>query len=230
MPTTDETGPPVPPLLSLGAGGYEVLDYGEHDRIVPGVAHATIVRSTRASRSSERVTLDAPVPTATGRGGGRRPCRSELTGPPARLAPRHAHRRRGPPARRHRAFRCSTPTPTGVSGWVTPSDLFACTLRATATAGPGRATRVGHRRPGGGDRRTRRDVHADGPVVAERTSWARGRRLAMGIGIPLAEGAVVLAPQRGGGLGPAYALERGTPVGGPGSGGATIGAWSASCS
>ena len=58
----------MPPFsLSLGAGGYEVLDYGEHDRIVPGVAHATIVRSTGGQPLVvERVTLDdAPVPTAT---------------------------------------------------------------------------------------------------------------------------------------------------------------------
>jgi hypothetical protein len=67
---------------------------------------------------------------------------------------------------------------------VPPGARLAVVLDATASAGTVAAV-----------------VEADGPVVVERTVLAPdGRRLAMGAGIPLAEGAVVLSPRPGGGL------------------------------
>jgi hypothetical protein len=223
VPTTDETGPPVPPFsLSVGAGGYEVLDYGEHDRIVPGVAHATIVRSTGGQPVVvERVTLDdAPVPTATVAGsgdGGDPPHRSELTASPgARLAaPRWLFPTVAGPAGEGGAVRFAVLNPDpdrGVEVRVTLTGaLWSPARDATGDAGPvdvppgARVTVDVEAEVAAGTLAA--IVHADGPVVVERTVLgADGRRLAMGVGIPLAEGAVVLAPQRGGGLlGPAYA-------------------------
>jgi hypothetical protein len=222
VPTTDETGPPVPPFsLSVRAGGYEVLDYGVHDRIVPGVVHATIVRSTGGQPVVvERATLDdPPVPTATLSGsddGGDPPHRSEITASSgARLA----------------APRWLFPTVAGLAGEggtvrfavLNPDPDRTVEVRVTPTGAPwspGRDT-TGDAGPVGvppGARVTvdldaeaaastlAAIVGADGPVVVERTVLgADGSRLAMGAGIPLAEGAVVLAPQRRGGLlGPAY--------------------------
>jgi hypothetical protein len=222
VPTTDEAGPPVPPFsLSVRAGGYEVLDYGEHDRIVPGVVHATIVRSTGGQPVVvERATLDdPPVPTATLSGsddGGDPPHRSEITASSgARLA----------------APRWLFPTVAGLAGEggtvrfavLNPDPDRTVEVRVTPTGAPwspGRDT-TGDVGPVGvppGARVTvdldaeaaastlAAIVGADGPVVVERTVLgADGSRLAMGAGIPLAEGAVVLAPQRRGGLlGPAY--------------------------
>lgn len=222
VPTTDETGPPVPPFsLSVRAGGYEVLDYGEHDRIVPGVVHATIVRSTGGQPVVvERATLDDPPgPTATLSGSddeGDPPHRSEITASSgARLA----------------APRWLFPTVAGLAGEggtvrfavLNPDPDRTVEVRVMPTGAPwspGRDT-TGDAGPVGvppGARVTvdldaeaaastlAAIVGADGPVVVERTVLgADGSRLAMGTGIPLAEGAVVLAPQRRGGLvGPAY--------------------------
>jgi Family of unknown function (DUF5719) len=218
VPTADGAGPPVPPFsLSVRAGGYEVLDYGEHDRIVPGVAHATIVRSTGGPPVVvERATVDgAPVPTATGSqsdDGGDPAHRSEITSSSgARLA----------------AARWLFPTVAGPAGdggtvWfavLNPDHDRTVEVRVTAagapwsppsrdTAGDAGAVDV----PPGARVTIDLDaeaaaatvaaiVDADGPVVVERTILgADGRRLAMGAGIPLAEGAVALAPQRSGGL------------------------------
>jgi hypothetical protein len=47
LPTSDEPAPaPQPFRLSIRAGTFAVVDYGAEDRIVPGVEHATLVRST----------------------------------------------------------------------------------------------------------------------------------------------------------------------------------------
>jgi hypothetical protein len=218
VPTTDEPGPPVPPFsLSVRAGGYQVLDYGEHDRIVAGVAHATIVRSTDGPPVVvERVTVDeAPAPSpgagasqADEEGEARRG--HEISASPgARLAtpawafPSVAALGQGVSVR----FAIFNPdpdravgvrvVPTGAAGpaggdaptgparvEVPPGARLAVVLDATASAGTVAAV-----------------VEADGPVVVERTVLAPdGRRLAVGAGIPLAEGAVVLSPRPGGGL------------------------------
>ena len=47
LPTTDGSKPaPQPFRLSVRAGTFAVVDYGAEDRVVPGVEHATVVRST----------------------------------------------------------------------------------------------------------------------------------------------------------------------------------------
>jgi hypothetical protein len=47
LPTSDEpASAPQPFRLSIRAGTFAVVDYGAEDRVVPGVEHATLVRST----------------------------------------------------------------------------------------------------------------------------------------------------------------------------------------
>jgi hypothetical protein len=47
LPTSEEPGPaPQPFRLSIRAGTFAAVDYGAEDRVVPGVEHATLVRST----------------------------------------------------------------------------------------------------------------------------------------------------------------------------------------
>ena len=227
VPTTDGSGPPVPPFsLSVGAGGYEVLDYGEHDRIVPGVAHATIVRSTGGQPVVvERATVDDANSTATpqsrssGQDGGDEPLRRhEITASPgARLAapgwlfPSVAGLGAGDSQGDGEGvtvrFAVLNPDPDrAVEVEVAPAG--AAWLPVGGTAGdPGRVevppgARVAVDLDGEATAgMVAALVEADGPVVVERTVLAAdGRRLAMGAGIPLAEGAVVLSPQRGGGL------------------------------
>jgi Family of unknown function (DUF5719) len=227
VPTTDEPGPPVPPFsLSVRAGGYEVLDYGEHDRIVPGVAHATIVRSTGSQPVVvERATVDGAPSAATpqspssGQDGGDEPLRRhEITASPgARLAapgwlfPSVAllgvGHSEGDGEGVTVRFAVLNPDPDrAVEVEVTPAGAAWPPVGGTA----GDASRV--EVPPGARVAVDLDdeatagmvaalVEAGGPVVVERTVLAAdGRRLAMGAGIPLAEGAVVLSPQRGGGL------------------------------
>jgi len=65
VPAGGELGPaPLPFRLSVGAGAHQVVDYGEHDRVEPGVRHATVVRSIDGRPVVvERVTADVgPVP------------------------------------------------------------------------------------------------------------------------------------------------------------------------
>lgn len=60
VPTTDQPEPPPQPFrLTVGAGRFEVVDYGSQDRVVPGVGHATVVRSANGVPVvAERVTID----------------------------------------------------------------------------------------------------------------------------------------------------------------------------
>ena len=44
--TAGESSPPPPYALTVRAGGYEVLEYGEDDRVQPRKGHVTIVRSS----------------------------------------------------------------------------------------------------------------------------------------------------------------------------------------
>ena len=55
---------PQPFRLSLAAGRYEIVDYGGQERIVPGVPHTTVVRSTNGQPVvAERILLDqGPLP------------------------------------------------------------------------------------------------------------------------------------------------------------------------
>jgi hypothetical protein len=77
LPTSDEPAPaPQPFRLSIRAGTFAAVDYGAEDRVVPGVEHATLVRSTNGVPVvAERVTTHAGEPaggddTADEEGGG----------------------------------------------------------------------------------------------------------------------------------------------------------------
>jgi len=56
----EDAGPLPPPFrLTVGPGGYEVVDYGAQPRVVAGQPHATVVRSTNGvAVVAERVTVD----------------------------------------------------------------------------------------------------------------------------------------------------------------------------
>jgi Family of unknown function (DUF5719) len=71
-PTSDEPTPaPQPFRLSIRAGTFAVVDYGAEDRVVSGVEHATIVRSTNGVPVvAERVTTHAGAPAGTDDGEG----------------------------------------------------------------------------------------------------------------------------------------------------------------
>jgi hypothetical protein len=227
VPTTDRPGPPVPPFsLSVRAGGYEVLDYGEHDRIVPGVAHATIVRSTGGQPVVvERATVDDAPPPATPQ--------SQSSGQDSGDEPLRRHEITASPGARLAAPGWLFPSVAGLGVGDSEGDGEGVTVRfAVLNPDPDRAVEVevapagaAWPRAGGTAGAPGRVevppgarvvvdldaeatagmvaalVEADGPVVVERTVLAAdGRRLAMGAGIPLAEGAVVLSPQRDGRL------------------------------
>ena len=72
---------PQPFGLSIGPGGYEVLDLGAEDRVPAGVAHTTVVRSTNGvAVVAERVTADrGPVPDRRSRREQAQPRRSEIS-------------------------------------------------------------------------------------------------------------------------------------------------------
>jgi hypothetical protein len=77
LPTSDEPAPaPQPFRLSVRGGTFAAVDYGAEDRVVPGVEHATLVRSTNGVPVvAERVTTHAGEPaggddTADEEGGG----------------------------------------------------------------------------------------------------------------------------------------------------------------
>jgi hypothetical protein len=61
LPTSDEPAPaPQPFHLSVRGGTFAAVDYGAEDRVVPGVEHATLVRSTNGVPVvAERVTTHA---------------------------------------------------------------------------------------------------------------------------------------------------------------------------
>ncbi len=64
LPTTDEPSPaPQPFRLSIRAGAFTVVDYGAEERVVAGVEHATVVRSTNGvAVVAERVMTHAGEP------------------------------------------------------------------------------------------------------------------------------------------------------------------------
>jgi hypothetical protein len=66
LPTSDGSEPaPQPFRLSIRAGTFAIVDYGAEDRVIPGVEHATVVRSTNGVPVvAERVTTHAGEPGA----------------------------------------------------------------------------------------------------------------------------------------------------------------------
>jgi hypothetical protein len=93
VPTTDEPAPvPQPFRLSVGSGGYEVIDYGAQDRIAAGVPHTTVVRSTNGRPVvPERVTVDeGPAPRSQRTTPGSPPA------PPGEIAATHGSRLSAP--------------------------------------------------------------------------------------------------------------------------------------
>ncbi len=71
VPGEDADAPLPPPFrLTVGPGGYEVVDYGDQPRVAAGQAHATVVRSTNGVPVvAERVTVDTGERTRAGRPG-----------------------------------------------------------------------------------------------------------------------------------------------------------------
>jgi hypothetical protein len=71
IPTSDEPAPaPQPFHLSIRAGTFAAVDYGAEGRVVPGVEHATLVRSTnRVPVVAERVMTGAGEPAGAGAAG-----------------------------------------------------------------------------------------------------------------------------------------------------------------
>jgi hypothetical protein len=67
LPASDEPAPaPQPFRLSIRGGTFAVVDYGAEDRVVPGVEHATVVRSTNGVPVvAERFTTLAGEPGGT---------------------------------------------------------------------------------------------------------------------------------------------------------------------
>lgn len=218
LPTSDEPAPAVQPFrLSIRAGTFAVVDYGAEDRVVPGVEHATLVRSTNGVPVvAERVTTDAGerdggddgddngsvdggddggVEGGDGAGG------DMAAGPGAVMA-----------ATRW-AFPSSVHASEAGVRFVVfnpdPERSVPVTLLAVAN---GRETEVAGARdvevpPGGrvvlGDDAAGLSwvVGADAPVVVERVVMGEGGvRLATGVGIPSGDGAVSLEQSLGAGL------------------------------
>jgi hypothetical protein len=82
--SADDGGSPQPFHLTVAGGGYEVVDYGAQPRVIAGVDHATVVRSTNGVPVvAERVTTDTlPAPPPPPQPAGRR-----RTAPPPEAPP-----------------------------------------------------------------------------------------------------------------------------------------------
>jgi hypothetical protein len=195
VPTTEEPGPGVPPFsLSIRPGGYEIVDYGQHERIAAGVPHATVVRTTAAEPVVvERATVDVADESSGG---------EISTSAGSRVA----------------ASRWLFPSVAGLGGEgpvtfavlnpvgdrplravVSPIGGAADPIAAVAVPAGGRAAIEVDGATAAGMKAAL--VEADGPVVVERvTRGAGGQRLAMGAGIPLALDAVLVGSAPGGGL------------------------------
>jgi hypothetical protein len=202
--TTEEPAPPVQPfVLTVPAGGYEVVDYGLHDRIAPDARHATVVRAVGDQPVvAERAIVDV---SASGR-------RSVIAGMPgARLA----------------AARWLFPTIDGLYGDgpvsfavvnPLPDRSVEAVVTALATPADSAPRPDAVTVPPGGRAEIELDaetagatlaamLEADGPVIVERVHYSTdGLRFALGPGIPLALDAVVVVSDPDGGLaGRAYA-------------------------
>jgi hypothetical protein len=188
----EDAGPLPPPFgLTVGAGGYEVVDYGAQPRVVAGQPHATVVRSTNGvAVVAERVTVDSGPRRRSGAVPG------EITASP------------GSP---YGAEQWAFPTlALGVDGVTTFSvynpdpDRPVRVEVAALTGDPGSTGATVAQAPPGGRVAVRLDagvvagaagvvVRASAPVVAERTvQRADGLREAQGAGLPLLDAAAPL--------------------------------------
>jgi hypothetical protein len=204
IPTTDEPAPaPQPFRLRLGAGDYEVVDYGDQDRIAPGVHHTTVVRSTNGEPVvAERVTVDqGPLPARTeGTASGDTPTRpSEITATTgARLAaPEWRFPSLADPDVEDSTviFTVFNPDPAEaveVSVTLLMAERSDDAHRDQVVVPPGTAMALELDAVQAAEARAA-TVVADGPVVVERVvRLADGRRRTLRPGIPAADGALPL--------------------------------------
>jgi Family of unknown function (DUF5719) len=199
LPTTDEPAPaPQPFRLSIRAGGYTVVDYGEEQRIAAGVEHATVVRSSNgvpvvAERAITQV-VERDDENDDGDGeDGAEVAGDIAAGPGAAVA-----------ASRW-AFPSSVDGQAAARFVVFNPDAERSVRVTLLTVGSGWEARASGARdvdvPPGGRVALDHDaagvgwvVEAGAPVVVERVMVGEdGLRLAAGVGIPSVEGAVPLA-------------------------------------
>ncbi len=195
VPTTEEPGPAIPPFsLSIRPGGYEVIDYGEHERITAGVPHATVVRATGAEPVVvERATVDVADDSP---GGEISTSAGSRVAAPRWLFPSVAGLGGEGPV----TFAVMNPVgDRPLRAVVSPIGGAADAIAAVAVPAGGRAAiEVDGATAAGMEAAL---VEADGPVVVERIArGAGGQRVAMGPGIPLALDAVLVASEPGGAL------------------------------
>lgn len=187
-PVPADASPPTPFRLVVGPGRFEVVDEGAQARVVPGVPHATVVRSTNGVPVvAERVTADHGPEV----GAGRR--RSEVT---AALGARLAA-----PTWRVPGLAAASERHLAVDVVVlNPDPRAAVAVRLVPAAGgeaPAGAVPAGSRVAlspatalGGGSGLV---VEADGPVVVERVLREEdGRRVAAAPAVPAHRGTVGL--------------------------------------
>jgi hypothetical protein len=199
LPTSDEPEPaPQPFRLSIRAGTFAAVDYGAEDRVVPGVEHATLVRSTNGVPVvAERVTTHAGEPagddTVKDEGGGER-VRGDVSASPGSVVA--ATRWAFPSSTRGQEaglrFVVFNPDPER----SVPVTLLAAANGREAPVDGVRATPVA---PGG---RVALDadvdwpswvVEAEAPVVVERVVMGEsGVALGTGVGIPSVDGSAPL--------------------------------------
>ncbi len=196
---TGDVAAPQPFSLSIGPGRYEIVDYGGQQRIEPGVAHATVVRSTNGQPVvAERVVLDqGPVPARSRRG----------TPRPGELSATLGARLAAP------VWRLPSVADVGGDGRTVEIVVFNPSADAARTVEVGLAARdpddaptppepvdvaPGQRVAFALDEDAVAEagdgaVVADGPVVVERVvRTADGRRVSAQPAIPVAAGAVIV--------------------------------------
>jgi hypothetical protein len=189
-PSAEEPAPlPQPFRLSIGPRGYEIVDYGGHERVVAGVPHATVVRSTNGRAVvAERVTVDTAAHRARGTAAASgSPRASEITASPgSRLA----------------AGTWTFPPLGAGDGSVASLVVFNPDLRravevrvdagATVEVPPGGRVTLDVD-PGVGSAARGMVVRGERAVVVDRVVTSPdGRRLALSPGVPAVDGAVLL--------------------------------------
>jgi hypothetical protein len=188
----EDAGPlPQPFRLTVGPGGYEVVDYGAQPRVVAGQPHATVVRSTDGvAVVAERVTVDTGPRRRTGAVPG------EVTASPG-----------SPYGAEQWAFTTLTLGQDGVTTFSVFNPDPDRSVRVEVSPMTGEAGAAGAtvaQAPPGGRVAVPLDagvaagaagvvVRASAPVVAERTvQRADGLREAQGAGLPLLDAAAPL--------------------------------------
>ncbi len=197
VPSTDEPAPaPQPFRLSVGPGRYEVVDYGDQDRVEAGVPHATVVRSTNGQPVvAQRVTADmGPAPDDPGDQPGEITAAtgSRLAAPRWAFASAAGEDADPDEPADTVAFVVFNPDPDDAAS--VRLDLVSDTVELLApfTVPPGGSVTI--------DLDARESaateaavIDADRPVVAERVvRLGDGGRLALGPGVPEADEAVTL--------------------------------------